>query len=134
MCLILRLLLGFGRVGANLLIIPLEGSKVFTSLGELAFFHTLSNVPVNESTFGVHEIELVVETAPGARDGSRVGQHTQATADLGKVTAGDARRGFVADTEFEGSRAPIHDLDCLPSFDGSNRCLHILGDHIATVK
>jgi len=74
------------------------------------------------------------ETAPGGRDSSGIGQHAQATADLGEVTTGDTGGGLVADTELESSRAPIYDLDRLPGLDGGNRCLDILGNDIAAVK
>lgn len=57
-------------IGTDFLVITLKGSQVFTSLGELSFLHTLSDVPMDEGTLGVEEIELVVETAPGRGDGS----------------------------------------------------------------
>lgn len=47
------------RVAGNLLVIALESRKVFTSLRELAFLHALTDVPVDECTLGVHEIELM---------------------------------------------------------------------------
>lgn len=76
----------------------------------------------------------LTETTPGSGDSSSVGQHAQATADFGEVTAGDVRGGFVTDSELESGRAPIYNLNCLPGLDGSNRRLYILGDHITTVK
>lgn len=74
-----RLVLGLDflihRVGGDLLVITLEGSQVLTGLGEFTFLHTLTNVPVDEGTLGVHEVELVVESRPGLGDGRGVGQH-----------------------------------------------------------
>ena len=132
--LVLCIFLDIDRVSTDLFVVLLESGEVLASLGEFAFFHTLSDVPVNESTLGVHEVELVVQSAPSGRDGSGIGQHAQATTDLGEVTTGDVRGGLAADTEFESSRAPIYDLDRLPSFDGGNRRLYVLWNHIATVK
>ena len=76
------LLLTVPRVGANLLVVALEGREVLTSLGELTLdasankykpmaerdrmtylLHTLTNVPVNEGTLGVQKVELVVWSA-----------------------------------------------------------------------
>ena len=71
-------LLDVGRVNANLLVVLLQGSQVLTGLGEFTFLHTLTDVPMDEGTLGVKEIELVVKTAPGTRDGSGVGQHAHA--------------------------------------------------------
>ena len=73
------LLLTIPRVGANLLVVALEGREVLTGLGELTLdesaskykswakgdsvtylLHTLTDVPVNEGTLGVEQVELVV--------------------------------------------------------------------------
>ena len=60
-CLILSLLLAtsLGALSTNFLVVLLEGSKILTGLGELTLLHTLSDVPVDEGTLGVHEIEPV---------------------------------------------------------------------------
>ena len=74
------------------------------------------------------------KTTPSRGDSGGVGQHAQATADLGEVTTRDARSGLVTDTELESGRAPIHNLDRLPSLDSGNRCLDIFRNDIATVE
>merc|ERR1719237_1434986 len=48
-------------VHADLFVIFLQGSKILTSFREFSLFHTLTDVPVNKSSLGVHEIELVVK-------------------------------------------------------------------------
>jgi len=71
-----------------LFIILLECSQVLTGLRKFTLsdlirtrelpkelnlthlFHTLADIPMHEGTLGVQEIELVVEAAPGRRDGS----------------------------------------------------------------
>ena len=76
------LLLTIPRVGANLLVVALEGREVLAGLGELTLdesaskykpmaerdrvtylLHTLTDVPVNEGTLGVQKVELVVCSA-----------------------------------------------------------------------
>eukprot|EP00958_Prasinococcus_capsulatus_P025623 scaffold4395_cov411-Prasinococcus_capsulatus_cf.AAC.1 len=54
----LRLLVSFARVSANLLVILLEGRKIFACLREFTLFHALANVPVNEGALGIHKVEL----------------------------------------------------------------------------
>jgi len=66
------LLISVGGVDSNLLVILLEGGEILSSLGELSLLHTLSNVPVDEGPLGVEEIELLIESGPGGRDGGGV--------------------------------------------------------------
>merc|ERR1712078_57488 len=54
------LALALGRLGADLLVVLLEGGQVLAGLGELALLHALADVLVDEGTLGVHEVELVV--------------------------------------------------------------------------
>lgn len=54
---------------------------------------------MDESSLGVEQVELVVETGPGGGDGSGVGKHTQRSRDLGEITSGNECWGLVADTE-----------------------------------
>ena len=65
----------FGGLDADFLVILLEGGQILTSLGEFAFFHTFTDVPVNERALGVHKIELVVDAGEDFSDGGRVGDH-----------------------------------------------------------
>ena len=44
---------------------------------------------MNESSLGVHEIELSVELGPGLADGRRVGERADGALDLGEVAAGN---------------------------------------------
>lgn len=57
-------LLRLDGVGGNLLIVALKGGQVLTSFGELAFLHTLADVPVDERALGVKKVELVIQSAP----------------------------------------------------------------------
>ena len=41
-------------ISTDLFVIFLKGSKIFTSLRELSFFHAFSHVPVDKGTLGIH--------------------------------------------------------------------------------
>jgi hypothetical protein len=132
--LVFALFLSISRVGANLLVVLLEGGKIFTSLGEFAFFHTLTDVPVHKSTLRVHEIKLVVETTPSSRDGSGIRKHAKTARSLGEVTTRNAGRGLIADTELETSRAPIDELDGALGLDAGDGSLYVCGDDVTAVE
>jgi hypothetical protein len=127
-------LFNISRVNANFLIILLKGSQVFTGLGEFTFLHTLTNVPVHESTFGVKEVELVVKTAPGRGNGGGVGEHAHAARDFRKITARNVCRRFIANTELKPSRTPVNKLDSALGLDDCYSGVNILGNNIATVE
>ena len=57
---VLASLLNVRRVNADLLVVLLEGGEILTSLREFTFLHTLTDVPVDEGTLRVQEVELVV--------------------------------------------------------------------------
>merc|ERR1712023_531052 len=135
-CLILlTLLLAFALHGlsTDLLVVLLEGGKVLTTLGELTFLHTLTDVPVDECTLGVHKVELVVHAGEHLRHGCGVGDHAASTLHLGKVTTRHHSRGLVVDATLEASGAPVDELDGTLGLDGGNGSVDILGDDVATV-
>ena len=127
------LTLTFGGLNADFLVVLLEGSEILTSLGELTFFHTLSDVPMDESTLGVHKIELVVNSGEDLSDGSGVGDHADSAHDLGEVTAWDDGGWLVVDTALEASWAPIDELDGSLGLDGGDGGVDILGDDVTSV-
>jgi hypothetical protein len=131
---LLTLLLAFtlSGFGADLFVVLLEGSHVFTSLRELTLLHTLTNVPVNEGTLGVHEIELVVLAGKHLRDGGGVGDHADGALHLGKITTGNNGRRLVVDTALEAGGAPVNELDGALGLDGGNGSVDILGNDITT--
>merc|ERR1711893_454260 len=94
-------------VNSHLLVILLQGSQILTGLGELSLLHTLTHVPVDEGTLGVHQIKLVIQTGPGLGDGGGVAQHAHSTLHLGQVTAGNHGGGLVVDADLEASGAPV---------------------------
>merc|ERR1712170_291244 len=87
----ISLLLTFtlGGLDSDLFVILLEGCQILTSLGELTFFHTLTDVPMDEGTLGVHEIEFMIDTGEDLSDGSAVGDHADSAHDLGEIPTWD---------------------------------------------
>jgi hypothetical protein len=90
--------------------------------------------PVHECALRVKQVELVVESGPGGSNGGRVGQHAERARDLGKVASGNERRGLVADTELESSRAPVDELDGTLGLDHADGGVGVLGDNVSTVQ
>jgi len=118
---------------ADFLVVLLESSQVFTSLRELTLLHTLTHVPVDEGTLGVHKIELVIDPAEHLSDGGTVGDHAHCAHDLGQVTTGNNGRGLVVDTALETSGRPVDELDGPLGLDGGNSSVDVLGDDITSV-
>ena len=121
-------------LGADLLVVLLEGSKVLTGLGELTLLHTLADVPVDERTLGVHEVELVVEAGQHLRDGGGVGDHAHGAHHLGEVAARHNRRGLVVDADLEAARRPVDELDRALGLDGGDGGVDVLRDDVAAVQ
>ena len=59
---------------------------------------TFSDVPVYESTLGVHKIELMIQTRPSFSNGCGVRQHAYCTLHLGEITSRYDGRWLVVDT------------------------------------
>merc|ERR1712159_402527 len=120
-------------LGADLLVVLLEGGKVLTGLGELTFLHTLTDVPVHEGTLGVHEVELVVDTGKSLGHSGGVGNHGASAHDLGEIATGHHSGWLVVDAALETSGAPVDELDGALGLDGGDSGVHVLGDDITTV-
>lgn len=130
----LKTVIALERVGGNLLVIALKSSQVLTSLRELTLLHTLTDIPVDESTLGVHEVELVRQSRPGLADGGGVGQHADGAVDAGEVAVGDVLGGLVADTNLEASGAPVDELDGALGLEVGNGGVGVLGDNVSAVQ
>merc|ERR1712156_246533 len=130
----LAVISSLSRVKANLLVILLESSKILPSLGELTLLHTLSNVPVDKSPLGVHQVKLMVKSGPGFGDSRGIAQHTDSPADLSKVATRDNSGWLVVNAYLETSRTPVNKLDAPLGFDGGNGSIHVLGHHISSVE
>ena len=91
----------FGGVDSDFFVVLFEGSEIFSGFREFSFFHTFSDVPMDESSLCVHQIELVVKSGEDFGDGGGVGDHAHGSHDLGEVTSGNDGRWLVVDTDFE---------------------------------
>ena len=122
------------RVDSDLFVVLLQGSQVLTGLRELSFLHTLSNVPVDEGSLGIHQVKLVVKTSPGLSDGGGVAQHAYGTLHLGQITSWYNSWWLVVDADLESSWTPVDKLDGPLGLDRGNGSIHILGYHISSVQ
>jgi len=129
---VLLLAFSFSGLGTNLFVILLKGGKILTGLGELSLLHTLSDVPMDEGTLGIHEIELVVDTGKGLGNGGGVGNHAYCSLDTGKITSWNDSRWLVVDTALESSRTPVDELDSSLGLDGGDGRVDILRDDITS--
>jgi len=126
--------LALDGVDADLFVVLLQGGKVLTGLGELTLLHTLSYVPVDEGSLGVHQIELVVKTSPGLSDGGGVAQHADGSLYLGEITSWHDSWWLVVDSDLESGWAPVDELNGSLGLDGGNGSVDILGDDISSVQ
>jgi hypothetical protein len=62
------------------------------------------------------------------------GWDLHSTVNFGKITVGNHVRWLVADTDLETSWAPVNELDGSLGLEGSDGCVHILGNNISTVQ
>eukprot|EP00041_Stephanoeca_diplocostata_P007724 m.111310 g.111310 ORF g.111310 m.111310 type:complete len:468 (-) comp17006_c0_seq1:106-1509(-) len=126
--------LTLGTVETDFFVVLLEGGKILTSFGEFTFFHTFTNIPVNECALGVHEVKLVVKTSPCLGNGGGVAQHAHGTLDLGQVTSWDDGGWLVVDTDLETGWAPVDELDRALGLDRGDGRVDVLGDDVTTVQ
>merc|ERR1719263_2298795 len=125
--------LTFSGFNTDLLVILLESGKILSGLGEFTFLHTFTNVPMDEGSLGVNEIELVIDSGEDLSDGSGVGDHADGSHDLGEITTWHNGRGLVVDTALESGGAPVDELDGSLGLDGGDGSVDILGDDITSV-
>merc|ERR1712110_1283098 len=122
----------FSSLDANLLVILLQRGKILTCFAELAFLHTLTNIPMDKGALRVHQIELVVNTREHLSNRSGVADHANSAHDLGKVTTWHDSWWLVVDATFKPCRGPVHKLNGTLRLDSSHACVDILGHHIPT--
>merc|ERR1719225_356253 len=122
------------RVESDLLVVLLESGEILPGLGELSLLHALPDVPVDEGSLGVHQVELVVQPGPGLSDGGGVGEHADSSGNLSLVSAWNDGRRLVVDSNLEPSGTPVNKLDAPLGLDGGDGGIDILGDHVAPVE
>merc|ERR1719225_258989 len=121
-------------VKADFFVILLKSSKILPGLRELTLLHTLSNVPVDKSPLGVHEVKLMVKSGPGLSNSSGIAQHTDSPADLCKVATRDNSGWLVVNACLETSGTPVNKLDAPLGLDGGNGSVNVLGHHVSSVE
>lgn len=84
-----------------LFIVLLESGQILPGFWEFTLLHTFTDVPVYESAFGVHKIELVVETSPSFGDSRGVTQHANGALHLSQIAARYYRRWLVINTDLK---------------------------------
>lgn len=88
---------------------------------------------MDESSLGVHKIELVIKSGEDFSDSGGVGNHANSSHDLSKITSWDNGGWLVVDTSLETSWAPVDELDGSLGLNGGNSSVDILGDDITSV-
>jgi len=88
---------------------------------------------MNESSLGIHKIELMIDSGEDLSDSSRVGDHADGSHDLGEVTTWDDSWWLVIDTALETSWAPVNELNGSLGLDGSNGSVDVLWNDITSV-
>jgi hypothetical protein len=123
-----------GGFDTDFFVVLLEGSQIFSGFREFTFFHTFTDIPVDESSLGVHEIEFVVQSGEHLGDSGGVGDHAHGSHDLGEVTSGHNGGGLIVDTDLETSGAPVNELDGSLGLDGGNGGVDVFGDNVTSVE
>jgi len=121
-------------VDSDLFVILLQSGQIFSGFTELTFFHTFTDIPVNECSLGVHKIEFVIESSPSFGDGGGVAQHANGSLDLGQISAWNHGWWLVVDTDFETGWAPVNELDGSFGLDGGNGGVDVFWDDITSVQ
>jgi len=76
----------------------------------------------------------MVESGENFSDGSGVGDHTNSSHDLGKITSWNNGGGLIVDSDLESGGAPIDELNGSLGLNGGNSGIDILGDDITSVE
>merc|ERR1712149_21252 len=88
---------------------------------------------MDESSLGVHQIELMIKSGEDFSNGGGVGDHADGSHDLGEITSWDNGWWLIIDTAFETSWAPIDELDGSLGLNGGNGGVDILWNNITSV-
>ena len=125
--------LSLGGLDSDFFVVLLESGEIFSGLRELSLFHTFSDVPMDEGSLGVHEIELVINSGEDLSDGGGVGDHAASSHDLGEITTWNNGWWLIVDTALETGWAPVDELNGSLGLDGSNGGVDILWHDITSV-
>ena len=88
---------------------------------------------MDESSLGVHEIELVIDSGEDFSDGGGVGDHADCSHDLGEITTWHNSWWLVVDSALESGWAPVDELNSSLGLDGGNGGVDVLWYDITSV-
>merc|ERR1712098_933258 len=125
-------ILTVSTVHANLLVVLLQSGHVLSGFRELSPLHTLSNIPVNKSSLGIHQIPMMVKSCPGLGNGSGVGQHAHSSLHLGKISTRDDGGRLIVDSNLKSGWTPVNKLYRSLALDGGNGGVDVLGNNISS--
>merc|ERR1719464_1974171 len=117
----------------HLLVVFFHSSQVLSRLSELALFHSLSDIPVHEGPFGVHQVNFVVHPAHHLGDGRGVTDHEDRPLDFGQVSSRNHGGRLVVDPDFESGRTPIHEPDGPLGLHRPDGGIHVFGHHVPSI-
>mmetsp|Transcript_19232 Transcript_19232/g.39751 ORF Transcript_19232/g.39751 Transcript_19232/m.39751 type:complete len:455 (+) Transcript_19232:1621-2985(+) len=124
---------GSFHIGSHFFVILFKSRQILTSFREFTFFHTFSHKPVDERSFRVHEIKLVVNARQSFGNGRCIGHHTNSAINFCQVTSGNVAGLLVVDSALEASGTPVNKLDRTLVLNGCHSRIDILGHHITTI-
>ncbi len=89
---------------------------------------------MDEGSFGVHEVEFVVESGEDFGNGGGVGDHADGSHNFGQVAAWDDGWWLIVNANFETGGAPVDELDGALGLDGGDGGVDVFGDDVASVE
>jgi len=121
-------------LGKNIQVILLEESKIFTGFGEFSLFHTLSDIPVDEGSLGVHKVELGDKSlGEDSADGDVVGNHDNVSRGISDIISITKLWGLVVESNLESGWAPVNEGDLVVGLDPLGDLVGFLGSDISSV-
>ena len=120
-------------LNSHLLVIFLKSCQVFSCFWKFSFLHSFTDIPMNECSFCIHEIEFVIESRKDFSNCCCVWDHATSSHNFGQVTTRDNSWRLIVDSDLETCWTPINKLNCSFCFDCCNSSVDILGHNISSV-
>jgi len=129
----LLLSLSFSSLDSDLFIIFFKGSQILSSLWELSFLHTLSDIPMDKGSLGIHKIEFMIKSAEDFSDSCGIWDHAACSHNFSKITSRDNSWWLIVNSDFESSWAPVNELNGSLGFNGGNSSIDVFWNNISSV-
>jgi len=88
---------------------------------------------MDEGSFGIHQIEFMIESAEDLSNGGGVADHAASSHNLGEITSRYNCGGLIVDSDLESSWTPIDELNGSLGLNGGNSGIDVFGDNISSV-